>query len=176
MNINYKNENIKDIFIYEIKNKNDDINENIKKLASLVLNIEEKKEAIDLILYLIVIAINNKKYKKLKFLYGLLNKFEIEFFVEFIDDLKNIFKSIFDKRLYSEIFLKVLSKYSPLWLYNFLQQRKGLCDNLCLSYLEYLENEIKNFESTKKELDEIIYSNIKKINLNYIDYDYFSFI
>lgn len=167
-------EKIKEIFLFEIQKKDDIINDSLKKIGTLILTIDQL-EAIDLIIYCITICINKKKYKKLRYLYSLLEKFDLENFREFVSDLKRIFEKIFKNGLYSKILLKILSNYYPSWLYNFLNENKGFLNKEALNFLEDLKNEIKDFEKVKIEVDELIVSNIKRININYNNFDYFSF-
>ena len=166
---------IAEILIYEFQKKVDIIDDRLRKLISLIFNFKEN-EAIDLILYCIVLSINNKNYKKLNFLYSYLKKFDIQFFKDFVNDIKNIIVETFEKKLYLSYFLEILKEFDPLWLYNYLDGNKASFDNKILDFYNSLRKEIEEFNSIKREIDNIIFKNFKDLIINYINYDYFSFL
>ena len=166
---------IVEILIYEFQKKVDIIDDRLKKLISLIFNFKEN-EAIDLILYCIVLSINNKNYKKLNFLYLYLKKFDIQFFKDFVNDIKNILVETFEKKLYLSYFLEILKEFDPLWLYNYLDKNKASFDNKILDFYNCLRKDIEEFNSIKKEIDNIIFKNFKDLSINYVNFDYFSFL
>lgn len=182
-NRNYNDRNYKKIgvirdklieqLIYFYDQNNSKLYDKIKIKILQFLKIKDEY-TFDLLFYLYIRSINEKRDKIKKLLIEAIDKIEVEYIKNYVSDIKKDVPLIFEiDQNDTLIFLKKIFTYEPLWVYNFLDNKKGLLEKKLYDFYLKIDNKFKKLEQLKKEIDDIIENILKFDEVSYININYF---